>query len=335
MSFTGSDSDLTNVKAPKINSWWTTAELKLIRARMRMLQHMRQLGDIVEGSTERMALPAQSEAAGTGGVETLHRPTSQSEAADTGGVETLHRPTSQSEAADTGGVETLHRPTSQRGQRVIQEVLGGKSHISRTYFSKRVPFGKMTIVESESTSKFCFSTLAMRSIEIQRLRAYTPPNDVYGAEKRAAVLVGLVVDPETRRLEVWLTLRSSKLRKHGGEVALPGGRQEGSDADLVATALRESEEEIGLDRDAVESVTCLKPFLSRFLLLVTPVVGIVPGDFVPSANPDEVAACFKVPLEEFLSNENHSSTDEMIPRAGLWRRHEFHWRDSDGETYKM
>ncbi|KAI8591928.1 NUDIX hydrolase domain-like protein [Geranomyces variabilis] len=175
----------------------------------------------------------------------------------------------------------------------------------------------------------------MPCIEIQRLRAYTPPDDVYGTEKRAAVLVGLVVDPETRRLEVWLTLRSSELRKHGGEVALPGGRQEGSDADLVATALRESEEEIGLDRDAVESVTCLKPFLSRFLLLVTPVVGIVPSDFVPAANPDEVAACFKIPLEEFLSNENHSSTDEMIPRAGLWRRHEFHWRNGDGETYKI
>ncbi|KAJ3163490.1 hypothetical protein HDU86_000069 [Geranomyces michiganensis] len=175
----------------------------------------------------------------------------------------------------------------------------------------------------------------MSYIEIERLRSYTPPDDVYGAEKRAAVLVGLVVDPETRAIDTWLTLRSKKLRKHGGEVALPGGRFEGSDADLVATALRESEEEIGLDRNAVESVTCLKPFLSRFLLLVTPVVGIVPHDFVPTANPAEVAACFKVPLTEFLSNKNHSYSDEMIPQAGLWRRHEFHWRDPHGEVYKM
>ncbi|KAJ3166109.1 hypothetical protein HDU88_003656 [Geranomyces variabilis] len=77
MSFSGSDSDLTKAQAPKINTWWTTAELKLIRARMRRLQHLRQLGDIVEGSTERMTSSAQSEAAGTGGVEISHRPTSQ------------------------------------------------------------------------------------------------------------------------------------------------------------------------------------------------------------------------------------------------------------------
>ncbi|KAI8921863.1 NUDIX hydrolase domain-like protein [Powellomyces hirtus] len=171
--------------------------------------------------------------------------------------------------------------------------------------------------------------------EIDNLRAYTPPPDPYGPERRAAVLVGLVVDPETRDLAVWLTLRASTLRKHAGEVSLPGGRVDGTDLDLIATALREAQEEIGLDPDRVECVTCLAPFLSRFLLLVTPVVGIVPEDFVPSANPDEVAACFKVPLRAFLSKENYTFQDVTLPKVGVIRRHAFDWQDAQGRSYMI
>ncbi|KND00805.1 uncharacterized protein SPPG_03913 [Spizellomyces punctatus DAOM BR117] len=169
---------------------------------------------------------------------------------------------------------------------------------------------------------------------IENLRRYTPPPDNFGRERRAAVLVPLIIEPSSDEIQVLLTLRSKNLRKHGGEVALPGGRHETDDVDLLATALREAEEEIGLSQDSVQCVTVLPPFLSRFHLLVTPVVGMVPSDFVPRPNPEEVAACFKVPLRRFLKDQAHRYLD--VPwEGGIWRKHAFWWTDSVGDEYKI
>ncbi|KAI8815654.1 kinase-like domain-containing protein [Fimicolochytrium jonesii] len=177
------------------------------------------------------------------------------------------------------------------------------------------------------------------SVAINNLRAYTPHADVYGRDRRAAVLVGLVYDsntisitdvlsakddvvPRDSQLDVWLTLRSSKMRSHAGEVALPGGRYETDDETLISTALREAEEEIGLQQESVESVTCLPPFPSKNLLLVTPVIGIVPRGFIPTPNPAEVSACFTAPLKMFLSDRNHKFTD-VVRFDGVYRLHVF------------
>ncbi|KAJ3004802.1 hypothetical protein HKX48_001038 [Thoreauomyces humboldtii] len=187
---------------------------------------------------------------------------------------------------------------------------------------------------SSSTVTSSNSKHSTLPVEIENLLAYTPPPDPYGKSKRAAVLVGLVIDPDTQRLDVWLTLRSSKLRKHAGEVSLPGGRYEVSDLDLITTALRETEEEIGLDRNHVDCVGCLPPFPSRFLLMVTPVVGIIPSWFLPTdISLDEVAACFKVPLEQFLREENHSSSDGPF-LDHPYRIHFFDWTTGD-QTYRI
>ncbi|TPX72370.1 hypothetical protein SpCBS45565_g00451 [Spizellomyces sp. 'palustris'] len=177
---------------------------------------------------------------------------------------------------------------------------------------------------------------------IKNLRRYTPPLDNFGRERRAAVLVPLIIEPSSGEIQVLLTLRSANLRKHGGEVALPGGRHETDDVDLLATALREAEEEIGLPQDSVQCVTVLPPFLSRFHLLVTPVVGMVPSDFVPRPNPEEVAACFKVPLRRFLRDQAHRYLDvpweacsSLCGAGGIWRKHAFWWTDPTGDEYKM
>ncbi|KAH0721492.1 hypothetical protein KY284_006522 [Solanum tuberosum] len=128
--------------------------------------------------------------------------------------------------------------------------------------------------------------------------------------KRAAVLICLFegVDGE---LQVILTKRSSKLSTHSGEVALPGGKAEEGDASDADTATREAKEEIGLDPSLVNVVTCLEPFLSKHLLRVIPVIGILSNkkEFNPTPNVSEVEAVFDVPLEMFLKDENRKSEE--------------------------
>lgn len=83
--------------------------------------------------------------------------------------------------------------------------------------------------------------------------------------KRAAVLICLF-EGQDGNLRVILTQRSSSLSTHAGEVALPGGKRDESDADDVQTALREAKEEIGLDSSLVSVITLLEPFRTKVLL---------------------------------------------------------------------
>ncbi len=86
----------------------------------------------------------------------------------------------------------------------------------------------------------------------------------------AAVLVPIT---RSEQPEVILTLRASGLSTHGGEVAFPGGRRDPGDPDLIFTALREAEEEIGLPPGLVEVIGPLSPLISKHGIKVTPYVG--------------------------------------------------------------
>ncbi|XP_022723853.1 nudix hydrolase 11-like [Durio zibethinus] len=134
-----------------------------------------------------------------------------------------------------------------------------------------------------------------------------PESDYHHPEKlkRAAVLV-CIFQGNNDDLRVILTKRSSTLSSHSGEVALPGGKREETDADDVETALREAKEEIGLDPSLVNVVTVLEPIFTKRRMMVVPVVGILSDAkaFSPSPCADEVEAIFDSPLEMFLKDEN-------------------------------
>ena len=118
----------------------------------------------------------------------------------------------------------------------------------------------------------------------------------------AAVLVAVREGGEEN---VIFTRRHEHLAKHAGQVAFPGGGMEPDDRDMIDTALRESEEEIGLPRDAVTPLGYLECFETISGFCVTPVVARIAADapaLVPSA--DEVADVFEVPLGFFLNEEN-------------------------------
>jgi 8-oxo-dGTP pyrophosphatase MutT (NUDIX family) len=140
---------------------------------------------------------------------------------------------------------------------------------------------------------------------LHRMRDYSPqPFEIDERYPQAAVLMPITRSDEP---EVVLTLRASGLSTHSGEVAFPGGRRDPEDVDLVATALREAEEEIGLPPGLVEVVGPLSTLVSRHGIAVTPYVGLVP-DFVEyKPNDGEIAAVFAVPLAFFRDDPRETT----------------------------
>ena len=127
---------------------------------------------------------------------------------------------------------------------------------------------------------------------------------------QAAVLVPLI--NRTDGVTVMLTQRTAHLNDHAGQISFPGGRVEEDDADRIQTALRETEEETGLAREAVEVIGQLPDFDIPSGFRVTPIVGWIepPVDFNP--DPFEVAEVFEVPLHHFLDPANHERRSDDI-----------------------
>ncbi|MDH0380395.1 CoA pyrophosphatase [Comamonas aquatica] len=135
----------------------------------------------------------------------------------------------------------------------------------------------------------------------------------------AAVLVPLVLREE---LTVLLTQRTEQLSTHSGQVAFPGGRQDPEDADATATALREAQEEVGLDPGQVEVLGSLPVYETGTAFMVTPVVALVQPVAALHPNPYEVADVFEVPLRFLLDPAHH-------------QRHRLHWQGLEREWFSM
>lgn len=114
----------------------------------------------------------------------------------------------------------------------------------------------------------------------------------------AAVLIG--VEDNGRGPRLYLTKRASGLKHHPGQIALPGGKIDAGDADAVAAALREAEEEIGLPATGVEVLGTLPPHETVTGFSVTPVLGRITRPFTPVAEAGEVEEVFTVPLAHVI-----------------------------------
>lgn len=129
----------------------------------------------------------------------------------------------------------------------------------------------------------------------------------------AAVLVPLVERPEG--MTVLFTRRTDHLADHPGQISFPGGRMEPGDRDAVETALRETEEEIGLTRRRIEPLGRLDVYTTSTGYHVTPVVGLIRPPFELRIDHREVAATFEVPLDFLI--DPASRREEKLIRDGV------------------
>ena len=127
----------------------------------------------------------------------------------------------------------------------------------------------------------------------------------------AAILFPIVLRDDGQT--VLLTQRTAHLRDHAGQIAFPGGRVEAGDASPLHTALRETEEEIGLPRTQIDILGYLPEYRTGTGFRVTPVVALVRPPFELVLDPFEVAEAFEVPLAFLLDPANH-------------QRHSLHYR---------
>lgn len=135
------------------------------------------------------------------------------------------------------------------------------------------------------------------------------------ALKPAAILLPII---EREEPSVLLTKRSDNMPTHAGQISFPGGRAHAGDVSLIDTALRELEEETGIDRELVTVAGFLDPYEtvnSGFMIL--PVVGFVRESFTLQANANEVAEIFEAPLAYLCDPNNRSRMS--VERQGVMR----------------
>jgi len=125
-----------------------------------------------------------------------------------------------------------------------------------------------------------------------------------GREPASASVLVPIVD-RADGLRVLLTRRTEHLKDHAGQISFPGGRQEEHDADVVAAALREAQEEVGLAPEHVEIVGALPVYTTVTAFRVTPVVALVEPRFSLALDPFEVAEAFEVPLAYLMDPRHH------------------------------
>lgn len=142
----------------------------------------------------------------------------------------------------------------------------------------------------------------------------------------AAVLVPVLEQSEPM---VVLTKRADHLSSHAGQVSFPGGHWEKTDRDLIHTALREAQEEIGLDPTLVHVSGVLPSHETGGSQPIVPIVGLVKADAPLSANLDEVANIFFVPLRYLMDLENYERHEHEW-QGKMWDYYSTNW-----EGYKI
>ncbi|MDQ1924390.1 CoA pyrophosphatase [Massilia pseudoviolaceinigra] len=143
-----------------------------------------------------------------------------------------------------------------------------------------------------------------------------PPGESWA--ERTVMTPASVLLPLVQReggLTMLLTVRTAHLSAHAGQISFPGGRAESYDASAIDTALRESEEEIGLQRRHVDVIGTLPDYITGTGFRVTPVVGLIAPPFELAADANEVAEIFEVPLQFLMDGMNHQRLSLELPEG--------------------
>jgi len=153
------------------------------------------------------------------------------------------------------------------------------------------------MTKNEFLQKFQLTSLA------GSLHQYRHPTPL----KPAAVLIALI--EEEQQLSVVLTKRANHLKHHPGQISFPGGKMEEYDDGFIGAAIREAEEEIGLNRNNINIIGQLLPYETISGYIVTPIIAFIDNKQNYVIDENEVAEIFQVPLQHFLDFNNHFVVD--------------------------
>ena len=138
---------------------------------------------------------------------------------------------------------------------------------------------------------------------------------------RAAVLVPLFTKDGS--CHILFTKRSDKVRYHKGEISFPGGNHDATDKDLLATALREAHEEIGLKPQDVSLLGGLDEMMTMTDFIVSPFVGLIPYPYTFVPSPDEIDEIIILPLTAFLTpgvlSEDYRTYNERTEKVSIYK----------------
>jgi len=167
------------------------------------------------------------------------------------------------------------------------------------------------MTKNEFLHKFHLSPLTQTP---QQLHLLSQPKHL----TQSAVLIALV--EQQGELKVLLTKRASHLKHHSGQICFPGGKVEQSDANFTETALREAQEEIGIESNALTVLGQLNPYQTITGFSITPIVAFLQNDTAYQIDKNEVDEIFHVPFQHFLSNEKHHIV-EIVSKTGNHQVH--------------
>lgn len=141
---------------------------------------------------------------------------------------------------------------------------------------------------------------------------------------RAAVLVPIII--RDNGLHILLTKRNENLKNHAGQISFPGGRVDDTDRDAQHTALRETQEEIGLKPRLIKVIGELDQYVVGTGYLVNPFVGVIKPPFELIRQEDEVSEIFEVPLDFLINPANFTRYARMF-NGETYYHHAITWEN--------
>jgi 8-oxo-dGTP pyrophosphatase MutT (NUDIX family) len=129
--------------------------------------------------------------------------------------------------------------------------------------------------------------------------------------------------------------RAATLKSHAGEIAFPGGSVTAEDQSVLAAALRESQEEIGIDPETVQIIGQLDQVAVGSRYLVTPFVGMITSPFSPCLNNEEVSSVFSVPVSALFERGCLTAEPRMDGRTGVIYHFQYQSFDIWGATARI
>ncbi|MGL5290322.1 MAG: CoA pyrophosphatase [Vibrionaceae bacterium] len=131
--------------------------------------------------------------------------------------------------------------------------------------------------------------------------------------KKAAVFLALVERNDA--LFLLLTKRAQHLAQFPGQICFPGGKEEKSDHDFIETALRETQEEVGITATREQVLGSLQPIATHSGYLIYPVLGFIPPHYKAKLDPNEVASLFELPLDILINPQTLKSISVSIQNS--------------------